>query len=213
MSDELLSTPPRPAPQVVVAEGIVEDLGLIEPGRMGRSEPGTPPPATGSDVLLRQPGGVAGIAVVNQVHTPQVVMAMPESFQLLDVVGRVFGLDARRFHPAAVNDQEVQDVNRPMPGVLELPLFDRAGDRTTDRVSFQDLMVRNLIGTDYPVALLDQTVGVGVAPEDLLGPLLELSIQVSSPPVAGAVGLQVDVMQDPADRPALTAGTMPSTTA
>ena len=40
-------------PQVVIAEGVVEDLGLVEPGRMGRCEPGTPPPATGPQVLLR----------------------------------------------------------------------------------------------------------------------------------------------------------------
>ena len=111
----------------MVAEGVVEDLGLVEPGRMGRCESGTPPPVTGPEVLSRQPGGVAGVAVVNQVHASQVMMATPESPQLLDIVLRVLRLEARRFNPAAVNDQEVQDVDRPMPGVLELPLFDRAG--------------------------------------------------------------------------------------
>jgi hypothetical protein len=71
---------------------------------------------------------------VDQVHAPQVMMATPESLQLLDVMRRVFPLNACRFHPAAVNDQEVQDVDRRMPGVLELLLFDRARDRSTDRV-------------------------------------------------------------------------------
>ena len=60
MGDELLPTRPRPAPQVVVAEGVVEDLGLVEPGRMGRCEPGTPPTMTGPEVVSCQPGGVAG---------------------------------------------------------------------------------------------------------------------------------------------------------
>ena len=94
---------------------------------------------------------MAGIAVVNQIHALQVVMATPESLQLLDIVRRVFRLDARRFHPAAMNDQEVQNVDRPMSGVLELPLFDRARDRTTDRMAFQDLMVGDLIGADHPI--------------------------------------------------------------
>ncbi len=114
---------------------------------------------------------------------------------------RVLRLEACRFHLAAVNDQEVQDVDRPMAGVLELLLFDRAGNRSTDRVAFQDLMVGYLIGADDPIAPLGQAVGVGVAPEDLLGPLLELGIQASRPPVAGPMRLQVDVVQDPADSP------------
>src|SRR5271157_5924487 len=52
MGDELLPIPPRPSPQVVVAERVVEDLGLVEPGCVGWCEPRTPPPATGSQVLL-----------------------------------------------------------------------------------------------------------------------------------------------------------------
>ena len=158
MGDELLPIPPRPSLQVVVAEGVVEDLGLVEPGRMGWCEPGTPPPATGPQILLREPCRVAGIAVVNQVHASQVMMATPESLQFFDIVHRVLRLDARRLHQAAVNDQEVQNVDRPMPGVLELPLLDRAGNRTTNWVAFQNLMVGYLIGADDAIALLGQAV-------------------------------------------------------
>src|SRR5208337_1548881 len=184
MGDELLLIPPRPSPQVVVTEGIIEDLGLVEPGRMDRCEPGTPPPATGPQILLREPCCVTGIAVVDQVHALQVMMVTPESLQFFDIVHRVLRLDARRLHQAAVNDQEVQNVDRPMPGVLELPLLDRAGDRTTNRVAFQNLMVGYLIGADDAIALLGQAVGVGVAPEDLLSPLFELGIQAGRPPIA-----------------------------
>ena len=106
-------------------------------------------------------------------------MATPESLQLPDIVGRVFGLNTRRFHPAAMDDQEVQDVDRPMPRVLEFSLFDRARDRTADRVAFQDLMVGHLIGAGHPIALLGEARGVGVAPKDLLRPLFELGIRVS----------------------------------
>src|SRR5208283_1675178 len=62
MGDELLAIPPRPSLQRVVAEVVVKDLGLVEPGRMGRCEPGPPPPATGLQILLREPCCVAGIA-------------------------------------------------------------------------------------------------------------------------------------------------------
>jgi len=99
---------------------------------VGRCEPRTPPPATGPEVVSCPAGSVAGIAVVDQVHAPQVMVATPESLQLLDGVRRVFPLKACRFHPAAVNDQDVQDVDRPMPRVLELPLVD-FGDRGINR--------------------------------------------------------------------------------
>jgi len=77
-----------------------------------------------------------------------------------------------------------------MLGVLELLLFDRARDRSTDRVAFKDLVVGDLIGADHPIASLDQAVGVGVAPKDLLGPLLELGVQPSSSTGSSAVASQ-----------------------
>jgi len=62
-------------------------------------------------------------------------------------------------------------------------------------------MVRHLIDTDRPEAPLDQVFGVGVAPEDLLGPLLELSVQADRPLGVSPMGLQVHVVQDPAHPP------------
>ena len=93
---------------------------------MSRRESRTPPTATRPEVVSCPTGGVAGIAVVDQVHSPEVMMTTTESLQLLDVMRRIFRLNASRFHPAAVNDQEVQDAERSMPGVLELLLLDRA---------------------------------------------------------------------------------------
>jgi hypothetical protein len=63
-------------------------------------------------MLLRQPCCVAGIAVANHVHVSQVMMATPESLQFFEIVHRIFRLDACRFHQAAVNDQEVQKIDR-----------------------------------------------------------------------------------------------------
>ena len=71
----------------------------------------------------------------------------------------------------------------------------------TDRVAFKDLRVGDLIGADHSIGPLGQAGGVGVAPEDLFGPLLELGIQVSRPPVTGPVRLQIDAMQNTAYGP------------
>ena len=71
----------------------------------------------------------------------------------------------------------------------------------TNRVAFQNLMVGYLIGAHHTIALLDQAVSVGVAPEDLLIPLLELGIQPGRPPEASPMRLQVDIVQDPVDDP------------
>src|SRR5512133_4014939 len=106
MGGELLPTRPRPTPQVMVAEGVIEQLGLVEPRGVGGREPGTPPTPTGPEVILGHPGGVAGVAILDQVHTPQVVMPMPERLQLLDIMQGVLRLDARRLHPTGVDDQE-----------------------------------------------------------------------------------------------------------
>ena len=70
-----------------------------------------------------------------------------------------------------------------------------------DRVPLQDLEVGLLIDADHPIALAGQPLGVGVAPEDLLGPLLELVVQPGRPPVPGAVRLEVHLVEDRADRP------------
>jgi hypothetical protein len=86
-----------------------------------------------------------------------------------------------------------------VPGVIELLLFDRAGDRPADRVPFEHLAVGHLVGADDPDPSLGQPLGVGVAPQDPLGPLLEPTVQVGGPPVPGAMGLEIDAVQDSAD--------------
>ena len=201
MGDELLLVLPRLSSQVVATAGVVQDFCLVEPERMGRREPGTPAPVTGPQLHLLELGHMAGVAVVNQVHSSLVIMTSGESHQSFDIVHRVLRLDARRFHQAAVNEQEVRNVGRPMASVLELSLLDRAGDGTTNRVAFQDLIAGYLIGADDAIALLGEAIGVGLAPKDFLSPLLELGIQSSGLPVASLVKLQIDVVLNPAYSP------------
>ena len=200
MGDEFLAACPRTPPQVAVTERVVEQLGLIQPGGMGRCEPGTPPPATGSAVPGR-PGGVTRVAVLDQVHAPQLAVAPTESPSTLRC-NEPRPWSRRTPHASARwwttrNDRRLDGA---AVHVLDPPA-DRAGDRAADWVAPQDLMVGHLVGADHPIAPPGQPDGVGVAPEDLLGPLLEQRVQPGRPPVASPVGLQIDVVQDQTDRP------------
>src|SRR5439155_26333697 len=76
---------------------------------------------------------------------------------------------------------------------------DRTRDGAADRHPLQDLEVGHLVGTDYPVAMPGQVVSVSVTPQDLYRALHELSIQPCGLPEAGAMRLQIDLLQDGAD--------------
>src|SRR5262249_2925301 len=81
-------------------------------------------------------------------------------------------------------------------GVVGLLLLDRPWDCPADRVTLQDLEGRYLIDADDPDAFLSQPCRIGIAPKDLLRPLLEPPVQPCRLPVAGAGGLQIDVSQN-----------------
>src|SRR3954471_11493340 len=97
----------------------------------------------------------------------------------------------RQFHPAGVDNQEQQKVDRAMSNILEFLVLDDAGDGSPDRTTFQYLEVGDLIDADNPEAICRQTPGISVAPEHLLGPFLERGIQARRLPVARAVWLQI----------------------
>src|SRR5205085_4995762 len=83
-----------------------------------------------------------------------------------------------------------------MPRVLEFLLFDPTRPRTPDRPPLHNLQVGDLIDAHDPEPARGQTLGISVAPQHPLGPLLELRIEASRLPVACAVRLQVDAVQD-----------------
>jgi len=175
--DELGSTVPRSSLQVVVTECADQQLRFVEPRGVDRGEATSPPAGASRQVVPRLCGRMGRVVIVDQIDSAQVTMPMSECLQLLNVVLGAFRVEARRLHLSAVNDQEEQDVDRAVPRVIELTLRDRAGDRMPDGMSFQDLEVGFLIGTDHPEAPPGQPLGVGVAPEDLLGTLLEVSMR------------------------------------
>src|SRR5262245_64897075 len=95
-----------------------------------------------------------------------------------------------------MHHQEHKLVDGSVAGVVELALLDRPWDGPADRVTLQDLEGRYLIDADDPDAFLGQPCRIGIAPKDLLRSLLEPPIQARRFPVAGAMGLGIDVCQD-----------------
>src|SRR5205823_2039994 len=49
-----------------------------------------------------------------------------------------------------MDDQEVQDVDRAVPRIVELHLLDGTGDAAANRHPLQDLAIGHLVGTDDP---------------------------------------------------------------
>src|SRR5208283_637648 len=82
----------------------------------------------------------------------------------------------------------------------ELLLFDGPWNRSADRVTLQDLESRYLIDTHDPDALLGKSRRIRIAPKDLLRPLLEPGIQPRRLPIPSPMRLQIDIMQNAANR-------------
>src|SRR5262249_14938815 len=95
-----------------------------------------------------------------------------------------------------MHHQEHQHIDGPMTDVVELLLFDRPRDRSTDRTTLQYLKGRDLIDTHYPDALFGKSSRIRIAPKDLLRPFPEPGVQPCRLPVAGAMRLQIDISQD-----------------
>ena len=101
-----------------------------------------------------------------------------------------------QFHQPGMHYQEHQHVHCPMPGVVKLLLLDRSRDRSADRITLQDLESWDFIDTHHPDALFCQPSRIPIAPKDLLRSLFEPGIQPRRLPIAGAMGLQIDIVQD-----------------
>ena len=83
------------------------------------------------------------------------------------VLCTLLGFDCH-LHPAAMDDQEEQQVDGAVTGILELLLLDTTRVGTPDRVALQHLEVGLLIDGHHPDALAGQPFRMGIAPKDLL---------------------------------------------
>lgn len=199
MLDELLAATPRTTLEVVVTERFDQRLRLVQPRGVRRREARSPPVAT-RPVSRRIPCRVAGVVVLDEEYPLQASVSATKRFQLPNVVLRVlFGFHGH-LHPAGVDDEKEQQVDCPMPLVLKLLLLDGTRNRSADRATFQNLMVGHLIRRYRPDALASQPFRIGIAPENLLRPVLELGVEAGGLPVTGAVRLQVHISQDSSDR-------------
>jgi hypothetical protein len=181
-------------------ERMDEDFRLVQPRRISGRIPGLPPALTPSEVPLRTARYVAGAAVLDQEDPSQLLVLPMKQLQLGEVVLRIVARQEGQLHQPAMHDKEHQHVDRPVPGVIELLLLDRPGNRSPDRGTLQDLEGWDLIDAHHPDALLGQPCRIPVAPKHLLRPLLEPGVQPGRLPVPSPVGLQVNVVQDAADR-------------
>ena len=77
-----------------------------------------------------------------------------------------------------------------MSGVVELLLLDRPRD--CRRIGFRSKTWKVGISSHTADPLLGESSRIGIAPKDLLRPLLEPGIEACRLPVAGAMGLQVN---------------------
>ena len=180
---------------------MIEQLRLIEPGRTGRRQTGTPPIATSGEVVLGGLGDVARTAIVHQIDTLEPMVMPAEMPQSCNVVRGGVGFQAKGLHLSAMDDQEVQDVYRAVSDVVVLRLLDRARDGAADWHALQNLAIWHLVSAHNPDPVRGQPPSVGVAPEDLLCPLLESRVGASGSPVPRPMGLQVNTIKYSADRP------------
>jgi len=180
----------------MIAENIIQQLGLIQPGRVSWREARPPPLSLQPEVLRCSRSGVAGVPILNQKHALQSGVSLSKVREFLDIVLGIFLIDAGGLHPTGMDNQKHQHVNRPMAYIFELLLFDRTGNGPPKGVTFQGLEVGNLIHADDPNSLLGQTVSIGVAPQNLLGSLFEPVIQTHGLPIPGSMRLQVHRVQN-----------------
>src|SRR5712691_7850534 len=106
----------------------------------------------------------------------------------------VVRLQEYQLHEPRMDYQEHQHIHGAMPRVVKLLMLNRTGDRSADRVSFQHLKGWNLIDTHGPDALFRQPRRIAIAPKDLLRSLFEPGVQPWRLPVAGTMGLQIDII-------------------
>lgn len=183
----------------MMTEAMNGDLGLVEPRGMNGSVARTPPRGTAIEIAASGVCRVTRISVLDQKNAFEMMVSLPKAFERLDIVGSIFGVLDNHFDPAGMNDQKDQDIDGPMTGIFKLLVLDVAGNGASDRVTFQDLTVGYLIGAQGPEASCRQPLGVGIAPQRLLGPVFKVRIQAGGFPIASPMWLQRYLMQNPTD--------------
>ena len=200
MVDKLLPALLRTAVQIMMAEVMNADLCLVQPRGMCGRIAGTPPVGVVSPIVMCGSSGMAGITILNQKHALQLRMLLPPGGQCPAIMLSIFSRLDHDLYQARVDHQKEQDVDGAMTGILKFLMFDRTGSGSTQRITLQHLTVRYLIDTNHPNAPFSQALSVSIAPQHLFCTVFELSIQPTRFPIAGAMRLQIHLLQQAADR-------------
>ena len=128
------------------------------------------------------------------------IVMLAIEFQFGKIVFIVVLRQECQLHQPRMHHQEHQHVHGPMPSIVELLVLNRAGDRPAKGLMLQNLESRDLIDTNDPDALFRQSLRIPIAPKDLLRSLFEPGIQTGRLPISGAMGLQINIVQQPANR-------------
>ena len=199
MVDKLVPALPRVPVQIMMPEIMNTDLRLVQPRGMCGSIAGTPPPGVLCPIAVCSTGGMAGITILNQEHALQLRMLLPPSGQCPAIMLSVFSRLDHDLYQARVDHQKEQDVDGAMTGILKFLMFDRTRSGSTQRITLQHLTIRYLIDTNHPNAPFSQALSVPIAPQHLFCTVFELGIQPACFPIAGAMRLQIYVLQKAAD--------------
>src|SRR6266540_2648128 len=122
---EFITTTPRTTLEVVKSKGTVQQLSLIEPRSMNRSETRPPPAMTFVEKTLGRCSGVAGVTIMDQIDPFQPTVLAAEDRQGRREMKRVLFFQKHHSHLPRMNDQQHQHVDCPMPSIVELLLLDR----------------------------------------------------------------------------------------
>jgi hypothetical protein len=129
MIDQLLSIDPSSSVQVVLLKSAQQQLGLVEPGRVGRREQNSH-----SGVMILQPvsgisGRVARPAIPDQMNAPRLAMLVKQLRPDLPQMSAIVALPTPAAHLAGMDHQSHQQMNCPVTDVLKLPTLNVPGAR------------------------------------------------------------------------------------
>lgn len=200
MFDEMLATAPVPAFQVPLAEGAKQQLGLVQPGCMGRSSQHT---YVGIIVQehLRIHANMTRSAIPDQVNPPYIPVRVKEVAQCGSQMVAIIGIETPSVHTAGRHEQRHHEVDSAMTNILELAVLDVAWSHWAGRTSpFECLEVGHLIDANDKLSLCRQFPGIFIAPQDTRGASTKFLIERRRLPVTRAVRSEVRVAQDQRNR-------------
>src|SRR5258708_7866233 len=129
MVHAFLSAAPGATFQVMELKSTIQQLRLIEPRSVNRSETRPPPAMTVLKEGSGCRGGVTGIAILDQINSVEPTMPASKRRQGLGVMKRVFLLQEKYSHLSGVDHQEHQQVDCAVSRIVKFLLLNGTRNR------------------------------------------------------------------------------------